>query len=212
VYDDSVGGALLDLQGISPSTGVADFALDGAICHRNLAVGRDILTGKPLRGEPRELSKRVREGIEDVQLEAKLRGKPVILVHGRADALVPPNHSTRAYFGATQLHGDHRHGVRYIEVTNAQHFDAFLPGAPFAGYDTRFVPLHVYLIRALDWMYDHLTHHKPLPPSQVVRTVPRGGDPGAAPAITPANVPPILEHPAEADRIVMQGRTLVIPE
>ena len=77
-------------------------------------------------------------------------------------------------------------------MTNAQHFDGFI-GLPtlLPGYDTRYVPLHVYLNRALDAMYAHLRHGKPLPPSQVVRTTPRGGAPGAAPAITEANVPPI---------------------
>jgi hydroxybutyrate-dimer hydrolase len=214
VYNDSVGGPKLDLLAVSPSSNppAADFALDGAICHRNLALGRDILTGERLHGDLREMSKRVRKGIEEVQLTANLHRKPVIIVHGRSDTLVPPNHASRAYFGATQLGGRRGEGVRYIEVTNGQHFDAFLPAAPFAGYDSRFVPLHVYLIRALDAMYDHLTSGKRLPPSQVVRTTPRGGVPGAAPAITATNVPPIQAHPAEGDRIVMHGHTLRIPE
>jgi hydroxybutyrate-dimer hydrolase len=233
VYNESLGGAKLDLLGVSP-TGVAgmnaDFALDGAICHRNLVEGRDIVTGAPLTGAMRETSKRVREGIEDVLLEADLRGKPAIIVAGRSDALVPPNHASRAYFGASQLEGrghgrgrwddDHRergenHKVRYIEVTNAQHFDAFLPGGPvFGGYEKRFVPLHVYLIRSLDWMYDHLKHGKKLPPSQVVRGVPRCFDPtcAAAPPISEANVPPIEEDPLRENRITMGWRTLHIPE
>ncbi len=55
------------------------------------------------------------------------------------------------------------------------------------------MPLHVYGIQALNMMYDHLKHGAPLPPSQVVRTMPRGGAPGAAPPITAANVPPIRQ-------------------
>ena len=74
------------------------------------------------------------------------------------------------------------------------------------------MPLHVYLIRSLDWMYDHLTKGKPLPPSQVVRTTPRGGTPGAAPPITSANVPPIQSNPPAADRITVSRRTLHIPD
>jgi hydroxybutyrate-dimer hydrolase len=114
VYNDSVGGAKLDLLAVSPSTTLADFALDGAICHRNLAEGRDIVTGAPLTGAMKEMSDRVREGIDDVLLEADLRGKPAIIVAGRADALVPINHASRAYYGATQLEGrghsrHHRH-------------------------------------------------------------------------------------------------------
>jgi hydroxybutyrate-dimer hydrolase len=48
--------------------------------------------------------------------------------------------------------------VSYIEVENAQHFD------------TRFVPLHVYFVRAMDAMYATLKSGAALPPSQVVRT------------------------------------------
>ncbi|HSD44489.1 MAG TPA: 3-hydroxybutyrate oligomer hydrolase family protein [Burkholderiales bacterium] len=230
VYNDSVGGAKLDLLAVSPSTNLPDFALDGAICHRNLVEGRDIVSGAPLTGAQKDASDRVREGIEDVLLEAELGGKPAIIVAGRSDALVPPNHASRAYFGATQLEGRghgrrHGHGdkgergenrnVRYVEVTNAQHFDAFLPGgAVFGGYEKRFVPLHVYLIRSLDWMYDHLKSGKQLPPSQVVRGVPRCADPtcATAPAITDANVPPIEANPDPGNLITMSGRTLHIPE
>ncbi|MBZ8143288.1 hypothetical protein CLD22_25910, partial [Rubrivivax gelatinosus] len=57
-----------------------------------------------------------------------------------------------------------------------------------------------------------LTQGTPLPPSQLVRTVPRGGSSGAAPALAPANVPPILAAPAEADRIVFGDGTLVVPK
>jgi hydroxybutyrate-dimer hydrolase len=35
----------------------------------------------------------------------------------------------------------------------------------------------------------------PLPPSQVIRTVPRGGTPGAAPALSTANLPAIAPDP-----------------
>jgi hydroxybutyrate-dimer hydrolase len=230
VYNDSLGGAKLDLLAVSPSTGAADFALDGAICHRNLVEGRDIVTGAPLTGALKEASDRVRAGIEEVLLDADLDGKPALIVAGRADALVPVNHAARAYFGASQLEGrghGHRHwhhgkrdrgenrNVRYIEVTNAQHFDAFLAGgAVFGGYEKRFVPLHVYLIRSLDWMYDHLKSGKKLPPSQVVRAVPRCPDPtcAAAPAITPANVPEISANPPAGDLITMSRRTLHVPE
>lgn len=233
VYNNSVGGAKLDLLAVSPngaSGAAADFALDGAICHRNLVEGRDIVSEAPLTGAMKEASDRVREGIDNVLLEADLRGKPAIIVAGRADALVPINHASRAYFGASQLegrghghrhwhHGEHERGanrsVRYVEVTNAQHFDAFLPGGPvFGGFEKRFVPLHVYLIRSLDWMYDHLKNGKKLPPSQVVRATPRCPDPSCAvvPPITAANVPEIDPAPPAGDLITMSRRTLHVPE
>jgi hydroxybutyrate-dimer hydrolase len=95
--------------------------------------------------------------------------------------------------------------LRYIEVTNAQHFDAFLP---FPGFNERFVPLHVYFNRALDAMYEHLATGAALPPSQVVRTTPRGA---GAPPITLANVPPISAAPG-GDAIMFDGATLTIPD
>ena len=98
--------------------------------------------------------------------------------------------------------------VSYIEVFNAQHFDTFVP---FSGFDNRFVPLHPYFNRAMDAMYAKLTNGTALPPSQVVRTTPRGGAPGAAPAITAANVPPFVAAPAAADSIQFVGTTINVP-
>jgi hydroxybutyrate-dimer hydrolase len=196
-----------DIFASSPSTELTDYALDGAICHRNLMEGRDIVSGKALGGADAYYAQRLQEGIDEVVLTARLRGKPAVIVHGRSDALVPVNHSSRAYYGTNQLvEGYGRSRLSYIEVTNAQHFDAFLG---FAGYAENFIPLHVYLIRALNDMYDHLTAGRRLPPSQVVRGVPRG--PGA-PAITEANVPPIRKLPAFRDRIWFIKNTLYIPD
>jgi hydroxybutyrate-dimer hydrolase len=144
-----------------------------------------------------------------VRANGSVRGKPTVIVHGRADALVPVNHSSRPFVGLNKLVEGNGSRVQYYEVTNAQHFDAFLP---LAGYDTRFLPMHYYFVQAVKLMHDHLKHRTPLPPSQVVRTVPRGGSPGAAPAITPANVPPIAPAPAPGDSIFMTGSTLQIPD
>lgn len=213
VYNLSEGIPVLDLLATSPSTGSADFALDGALCHRALATGIDPVTGTVLTGYMKAASRRVRHGIAEVELAARLHGKPAIIVHGRSDALVPINHSSRAYYGKAQLVDAHgNRNLRYIEVTNAQHFDAFLPASPFPGYDTHYVPLHVYFGRAMDWMYEHLKSGKRLPPSQVVRAVPRGGTPGAAPALTAANIPDILDNPAAGDQISFEHHTLHVPE
>ena len=138
---------------------------------------------------------------------------------GCADTLVPINHASRAYFAKNQSQASGAaNNTRFIEVTNAQHFDAFLPGgAVFGGYEKRFVPLHVYLIHALDAMYAHLTSGAALPPSQVVHTTPRCAPPftcAVAPPITAANVPPIATNPPAADRITFDRttRTLHVPD
>ena len=97
-------------------------------------------------------------------------------------------------------------------MTNAQHFDAFIDNPLLPGYDSMFVPLHFYFVKAMDAMWAHLTLNVPLPPAQVVRTVPRGGTPGQAPPITTANVPPILAAPPVANQITFAGNTLTIPD
>ncbi|MBG6079595.1 hydroxybutyrate-dimer hydrolase [Rubrivivax gelatinosus] len=210
VYDASSGGAKLDFLAVSPSTGVADFALDGALCQRSLVTGRDA-ADRLLTGAQREAAQRVRRGVTEVRLDGRLRGKPVLIVAGRSDALLPVNHAARAYYARTQAHGG-ADNVRYVEVTNAQHFDSFISLGAFLGYDARFIPLHVYFNRAMDAMWAHLTQGAALPPSQVVHTVPRGGSPGAAPALTSANVPAIQAAPAEGARIVFGDGTLVVPK
>jgi hydroxybutyrate-dimer hydrolase len=200
---------------VSPSTGVADFGLDTALCQRALVTGTDPVTGAPL-GATRSghlptlaQSQAVQAGIAEVLFDGDLRQKPALIVAGRSDALVPVNDNARAYTALNQAREGRQSQLRYIEVTNGQHFDTFIP---LSGFDTRFVPLHVYFNQAMDLMYAHLRHGAALPPSQVVRTTPRGGVPGAAPALTAANIPPISAAPAVADRIGFAGTTLTVPQ
>jgi hydroxybutyrate-dimer hydrolase len=63
----------------------------------------------------------------------------------------------------------------------------------------------------MDAMYAYLKNGTALPASQVVRTTPRGGTPGAAPAITAANVPPISAAPAAGDSIGFAGTSISVP-
>jgi hydroxybutyrate-dimer hydrolase len=212
VYNDAAnaatpGAGKRDLFAASPSSGAFDLALDGALCQRALALGEQADGGRLDKAQA-IWSWRVRHGIRDVQADARLRGTPAIIVHGRSDALVPVNHSSRAYVGAQRLAEGHgrKDGIHYVEVTNAQHFDAFLG---FPGYPERYVPLHHYLIKSLNAMYAHLTAGTPLPPSQVVRTVARGA---GAPAISLANVPPIAAEPPVGDRITFGRDTLYVPD
>jgi len=215
VYNNSLIAPLLDLVAFSRSTGVQDAALDGAICHRNLLEGRDIVTGVALTGAQKAASDRVRAGIAEVQVSAWIKNTPAILVQGRADTLVPVNHASRAWYAKNQSKGHGASNVSYIEVTNAQHFDAFVAGgAVFAGYDQRYVPLHMYFLRALDAMYAHLTTGAALPPSQVVHTTPRCGPvyPCVPPALAASNVPPIAANPGAGERIVFDKGTLRVPD
>lgn len=205
----SVGGAKQDALSVSFSTGREDLNVDGAICLRRHAIGKVLsgtaLTGgADLTGAEKQVADRVAAGAREVLLNGNLQGKPTMIVHGRADALVPVNHSSRPYFGLTQK-GTGGANARYIEVTNAQHFDGFLG---LAGFPTRFIPLHVYLNRGLDAMYDHLTTGKALPASQVVRTTPRTDATATLPA---SNLPAIAATPAATNAITFSGNTLNIP-
>lgn len=212
IYNDSVGGAKSWALAVSPSTGVADLGLDNALCQHALVSGKDPVTGAALTAESKPSkgqSDAVRAGIAEVLASGNLRGKPAIIVAGRSDALVPVNNNARAYTALNQTIEGAKSNLRYIEVTNAQHFDAFLL---FAGFDTRFVPLHPYFNQAMDVMWDHLKSGKALPGSQVVHTTPRGGTPGAATAITAANVPAFAMTAATANQIGFAGTSIKVPE
>jgi hydroxybutyrate-dimer hydrolase len=197
----SPGAALRDIFSFSPSTLVQDWNLDGALCLRNLLTGTDAA------------ARALQTGLDETRRSGRLGGRPALIVHGRNDALLPVNHTSRPYTALSMVADGAASKLRYIEVTNAQHFDGFI-GLPavLPGYDTRYIPLHLYLNRALDAVYAHLSSGAALPASQVLRTTPRGGMPGAAPALASANVPPIATTPAAADAIVLSGSTLVVPD
>ncbi len=204
VYENSVGGARLYNLGVSPSTGIEDQALDGFLCLRSLATGIDAVTGAALTGDLAAKSARVRAGMAEVQATGNLRGKPAVIVSGRADALIPVNHAARAYVGLNASVEGTGSKLRYIEVTNANHFDSFSNALP-----TLIVPLHVYLFRALDAVYANLKNSATaLPPSQVVHTVTRASN---TVPITVANVPPIAATPG-ASAIAVSGTTVNVPD
>ena len=183
------------------AAGVADWNTAGALCLRNLVTGTDTA------------AKKLQAGVDETRRNGNLRGKPTLIVHGRSDALLPVSHTSRPYAALNKKVEGAASKLSYLEVTNAQHFDSFI-GLPtvLPGYDSRFVPLHVYLNRALDAMYDHLASGKALPASQVVRTVPRGGVPGKAPAITAANVPPLATLPVAGNAIAITAGGIAIPD
>ena len=212
IYNNSVGGARLWSAAVSPSTNALDFGLDNALCQRALVTGVDetgaALTATASSTRPTAAqAAAVAAGIAEVTLNGNLGGKPAIIVAGRSDALVPVNNNARAYTAFNHV-VESSTKLSYIEVANAQHFDSF---NSFSGFDNRYVPLHVYFNRAMDAMAARLRSGAALPPSQVVRATPRGGNPGLAPAITTANVPAISAAPAAADTIGFTGTSITVP-
>lgn len=204
VYENSVGGAKAYTLGVSASSGLADQSLDGFLCLRALATGVDAVSGAALTGTQAALSQRVRDGIKDVLANGNLKGKPVIIVAGRSDTLIPANHGARAYLGMNAAAEGNASKLRLIEVTHANHFDSFTSTLP-----TVVVPLHVYLVQALDALYANLKSGRALPPSQVVRTATRVD---ASTPVTVANVPPFSNTPDAASLIVVSGTLVKVPD
>jgi hydroxybutyrate-dimer hydrolase len=159
----------------------------------------------------------IQQSIAEIRASGELHGIPTVIVHGRSDGVIAPNHSSRPYYAlALTRGGDKADNVRYYEITNAHHLDTLNGGE---GFNARFVPLHRYFLQALDLMWEHLKKGAPLPPSQVVRTTPRREltPPGAQLiGINASNAslitPPISAKPPVEDRIAFDGKVLHIPD
>ncbi len=187
----STSGGIIPVAGLTFAPTELKLPIDYAICYR------DLMTGTT------ERAKRVQAGIKQTYHTANLRGLPSIIVHGRSDALIHVNHSSRAYLGLNHLVEGAKSDLHYYEIANAHHFDAFnaLPG-----FNSRFIPLHYYFTAALDLMYDHMTKGTALPDSQVVWTVPRRTDEkGNVEELSLKNLPEIMQTPAQSRIKIEQG-------
>lgn len=193
-----------------------DANLDGALRLRSLFLGRDAVTGAPLPDDQQRAHQTIMQSIESVRASGALHGIPTIIIHGRADCVIAPNHSSRPYYALALKHGGEEAGnVRYYEVTNATHIDGLLADGLIEpeklGDD--YVPLHRYVIQGLDlmWRYLETDGKSSLPPSQVVHTVPRKGR-----DITRDNadliVPPIKDVPCKKDLITFEHGILHVPD
>lgn len=196
VNNNSLGGPLLDAASLSAGN-VQDYNFAGALCMRELFTGT---SANALR---------VQQGMKEVVRSANLRGKPALIVQGRADTLLPVAFTGRPYYGMNKIVEGASSQLSYIEVANAQHFDAFLA---LPGYAERMVPLHRYFIQAMDMMYANLKTGAALPASQVVRTVPRGLTGTVVNPITAAHVPPIKVVADTTDQITFANNVLTIAD
>ncbi|MDQ3287054.1 MAG: D-(-)-3-hydroxybutyrate oligomer hydrolase [Pseudomonadota bacterium] len=163
-----------DASGIAPGAGVGivdrlasgpDPAFPGLQCLRALATGDG----------PEGL--RVRAGVEEISANIPPReGLPMIVIHGLDDGLVPAAFNSTPYVGMAKAGGG---DVRYWQVRNAQHFDAFL-GLP--DYAARYLPMLPYVYAALDRISAHLDSGAPLPADAVISTTPRGAGNALSPS------------------------------
>jgi hydroxybutyrate-dimer hydrolase len=150
----------------------------------------------------------VRRGQDEVAMTGRLGNRPVIIIHGRADSLIPVNHSSRAYYAVNQRDRAGRDELRYYELEHGQHFDGYLalPGLA-AGY----VPMQVWLCRGLDALAERLQRGTPLPPSQVIRSRPRGGAGGHLPPLGAVHLGRLQQHPG-GDAIRFADGVLTVPD
>ena len=159
-----------DASGIPPGAGVGivdphpvtESGLTGLQCLRALSTGDG------------DDARRVRKGIAETRAGLPRAGLPVIVLHGTDDGLVPQVFSSAPYVAKAQAAG---RDVRYWQVRNAQHFDAFLG---FPQYGAVYLPLLPYVYSALDRVDAYLDGKGALPLDAVIATVPRAGKPLAA--------------------------------
>ncbi len=185
-------------QGIRPIYPDTDrnAKLDSMVCFRNLFVQNG------------QEAQSTQNGIEEIKAQAGLHGIPTIILHGRSDALISVDHASRAYVAAFFAQTPDAENLRYYEIKNGQHFDTLLSLPEFAAH---YVPMHIYFDRALDLMMDHLARGAPLPPSQVIRTKPRGSGDSSPPPLSQDNIGEIAHTPGE-NRIRFEHGALIIPE
>lgn len=190
IKDDSPTGPTLQIASTS-SNGNADYNMEGALCWKDLWDN----VSNPLHF-------RLLQGIEEIKGNGNLKGLPVIIVHGRDDALIPVNHSSRPYYALNQQREGSNSNLHYYEIKHAQHLDTL--NQLYASATMNYVPIDYYFKQALDLMYDHLVNNTELPPSQVVQTLAPNG-PLALSDLTAISA-------NSADLINYQGNSLVIPE
>jgi hydroxybutyrate-dimer hydrolase len=144
---------------IDPRSAGPDPSLPGLQCLRALWDGSDAD------------AERVRRGVAETRASLPRAGLPVIVIHGLDDGLVPPAFSSAPYVAGAQAAG---RDVRYWQVRNAQHFDAFLA---LPDYGARYLPLLAYVYAALDRVAAAGGSGGTLPADAVIQTVPRGDKP-----------------------------------
>ncbi len=158
---------IADGSGIPPGAGVGivdpqpvtDIGLTGLRCMRALWT------------DDSADAQRVRKGVAETTAKAPRAGLPVVVIHGTDDGLVPQAFTSAPYVAMAKAAG---RDVRYWQVRNAQHFDAFLG---FPQYGAVYVPLLPYVYTALDRVDAYLDGKGALPADAVIPTVPRLGKP-----------------------------------
>lgn len=212
-----------DSNGIAPTGAVALCTRDagGVRCANNegglglalayapdRVLARAVHTVTGLPADRAAMLAAVRRGQEQVVMSGRLGNRPVILLHGRADSLIPVNHASRAYYAVNQRDRGARDELRYYELEHGHHFDGYLA---LPGLAEGYVPMQVWLCRGLDALLERLRHGTELPPSQVIRSRPRGGAGDDVPPLGEAHVGRLRPDPG-ADAIRFADGVLSVPD
>ncbi len=118
---------------------------------------------------------RVRKGVAQACAELPRAGLPMIVIHGIDDGLIPMAFTSTPY--VTHARAGGCNSMRFWQVKNAQHFDAFLG---LQAYGAQYLPLLPYVYAALDRVLAHLEEDAALPSDLIIETIPRGAHPLAA--------------------------------
>ncbi|HUG98638.1 MAG TPA: 3-hydroxybutyrate oligomer hydrolase family protein [Gammaproteobacteria bacterium] len=153
--------------GVAPTGGIglldAGFAMPDPFLAGQRCL-RELWTGGHAEAEA------LRAAVAETGASAQLPERPVLIIHGGADGLVPAAFSSRPYVAAVRANGG-RH-LAYWEIERVQHFDAFLGPA---GLGARYLPLMPYAYLGLDELFAHLFGDGPKPADRSISPPPRSG-------------------------------------
>jgi hydroxybutyrate-dimer hydrolase len=218
--DEEAAALWADSNGIAPTGPVAVCAPDAGGMRRAFNEGSLALAlafaparllaraTRPVDGLPPDreaMLAAVARGQAEVVMSARLGNRPVVIVHGRADSLIPVNHASRAYYTVNRRDRGDRDELRYYEVEHGHHFDAYLSLPDLAA---AYVPMQPWLCRGLDALWSRLRTGTPLPPSQVIRSRPRGA---ATAPLAPEHLGSLRAAPG-GDAIGYADGVLTVPD
>lgn len=142
-----------DASGVPPGAGVAitdalaagdpaDPAWPGLSCLRALWEGDS------------DAARKLHSGVEATRARLPRPDVSLTLIHGHDDGLIPAAFSGRAYAEWARAQG---RDVNYVEVLDAQHFDAFIA---LPAWQQRYQPLLPHAFAALDEIHARLVHSR----------------------------------------------------
>lgn len=150
-------GLFSDGTGIAPTAGINLVRLDAqGLASSEAAKSYD--TAKCLR----EVEPKVAATTKRLAIRGEPGNRPVIVLHGRGDGLIPIAHTSRHY---AERAATKNSKFRFLEVAKGQHFDAFLV---IPGMEPDFAPMQPVLDRSLDDLRVFLTEGQPLPTSGIL--------------------------------------------